>query len=344
MINKDAVPEQGGLLSMGATAEEAGREIADGIAGGIKPEGVEGMRAAIAEMAAVTQGVADVARALSDVWAEFMPPFIALIREVVLTLWRWELVEYLVEHHVPRRVAQFVAHHLPGRFVMWLAGRLIALDEDEEEDEPAGKCEQTYTERDYDADIDDLTAWFSSRLSGHGPIRLSRRARSARVDGLPADLKALVYEAARIWERERGYELSYNQVCIAFFEAAGSLIVVDEDEEEDEPAGKYEQVYAERDYSADYGRQIDDLITWFGSRLGDHEPIRLSRHAYSMGVDALPADLKELVREASSVWEQERGYELSYNQVCIAFFEAAGSLIVVEEGDGNGGDQGGSRA
>jgi len=138
MINKDAVPEQGGLLSMGATAEEAGREIADGIAGGIKPEGVEEMRAAVAEMADAIQGVTDVTRALGDAWAEFVPPFIALVRDVVLTLWRWELVEYLVEHHVPVRVAWFVAHHLPGRFVMWLAGRLIALDEDEEEDGGGG--------------------------------------------------------------------------------------------------------------------------------------------------------------------------------------------------------------
>jgi len=220
-----------------AATEEEGREIADGIAGGIKPEGVEEMRAAVAEMADAIQGVTDVTRALGDAWAEFVPPFIALVRDVVLTLWRWELVEYLVEHHVPVRVAWFVAHHLPGRFVMWLAGRLIALDEDEEEDEPAGKCEQTYTERDYDADIDDLTAWFSSRLSGHETIRLSRRARSARVDGLPADLKALVYEAARIWAQERGREPSYEQVCTAFFQAAGPLIVVDEDEEEDGGGG-----------------------------------------------------------------------------------------------------------
>jgi len=117
-----------------AATEEEGREIADGIAGGIKPEGVEEMRAAVAEMADAIQGVTDVTRALGDAWAEFVPPFIALVRDVVLTLWRWELVEYLVEHHVPVRVAWFVAHHLPGRFVMWLAGRLIALDEDEEED------------------------------------------------------------------------------------------------------------------------------------------------------------------------------------------------------------------
>lgn len=87
--------------------------------------------------------------------------------------------------------------------------------------------------------------------------------------------------------------------------------------------GKYEAIYLHRGYSSHYGKQIDDLIAWFTNRIKDRAPIQLSEDEYRMGVDKLPDDLKELTKEAFSIWLNEKRYELSYNQVCIAFFEAA---------------------
>ena len=49
-----------------------------------------------------------------------------------------------------------------------------------------------------------------------------------------------------------------------------------------------------------------------------------------MGVDGLPSNLGALTARAGNIWSCERQYELSYNQFCIAFFEAASQLGILE--------------
>lgn len=83
----------------------------------------------------------------------------------------------------------------------------------------------------------------------------------------------------------------------------------------------------------EYEEAILWLRPWFVGRLPSKGPLRISRNEYREGVDRLPQSHKPLVAEAMQVW-LDRGYELSYQQMNVAFFGAAiqcGLLVVDQE-------------
>jgi hypothetical protein len=76
----------------------------------------------------------------------------------------------------------------------------------------------------YQKEIEDLTAYFAVRLPACGPIVLTPEERKDGVDSLPKTslAAALVRSACTEWLLTRNYDLSYNQVCCAFFAALES--------------------------------------------------------------------------------------------------------------------------
>jgi hypothetical protein len=81
--------------------------------------------------------------------------------------------------------------------------------------------------------------------------------------------------------------------------------------------------------SPHYRNQIADLTDWFAVRLKTMGPPRPTEQERIRGVDALPERYRKLTAEAFQVWLAERNYELSYNQLCIAFFMAAEDVQAV---------------
>jgi hypothetical protein len=74
----------------------------------------------------------------------------------------------------------------------------------------------------------------------------------------------------------------------------------------------------------EYTTQVSDLTAWFAERLPALPTLSLTWAQYTRGVDALPQGQHlHLVHEAMATWLKERNYELSYNQMCQAFFAAA---------------------
>ena len=84
--------------------------------------------------------------------------------------------------------------------------------------------------------------------------------------------------------------------------------------------------------SENYTKQINDLIQWFAERLPNLEQLKLTEAEYKIGVDSLK-DYHAKLRDAAFIeWLTMRNYELSYNQVCNAFFAAAKQVGVLEIG------------
>lgn len=79
--------------------------------------------------------------------------------------------------------------------------------------DPAGMSDK------YRNQIADLAEYFRLRLPACGPLTLTPKQRSAGVDSLSGLHKGLVSSACTEWLLTRKYDLSYNQVCIAFFTA-----------------------------------------------------------------------------------------------------------------------------
>lgn len=71
-----------------------------------------------------------------------------------------------------------------------------------------------------------------------------------------------------------------------------------------------------------YRQQIIDLTEWFTVRLRRMPFIRPTEAQKVRGIDALPQPYRDLAKEAFDLWLAERSYELSYNQMCIAFWSA----------------------
>jgi hypothetical protein len=84
----------------------------------------------------------------------------------------------------------------------------------------------------------------------------------------------------------------------------------------------------------DYIKQINDLREWFKNELKSFPVLEMSRASYRGGVDSLPENYRQLTNRAFNVWLDEKRYELSYNQMCQAFFRAANDLglLKVEAG------------
>lgn len=75
-------------------------------------------------------------------------------------------------------------------------------------------------------------------------------------------------------------------------------------------------------YSQLYLDQVIDLAAWFRRRIPEIEVPAVTREMMNAGVDALGESVKRLCDEAHAEWLRERNYDLSYNQVCKAFFVA----------------------
>jgi hypothetical protein len=71
-----------------------------------------------------------------------------------------------------------------------------------------------------------------------------------------------------------------------------------------------------------YYQQITDLTNWLKVRLPALGPFSPTPHQRIIGLDVFPEPFKKLQQEAFELWLSEREYELSYSQVCNAFFLA----------------------
>jgi len=71
-----------------------------------------------------------------------------------------------------------------------------------------------------------------------------------------------------------------------------------------------------------YHQQIADLTEWFEIKLRTLGIFEVTPHMRIRGVDVIPEPWKSLTKEAFDLWLSERSYELSYNQMCCAFFVA----------------------
>jgi len=75
----------------------------------------------------------------------------------------------------------------------------------------------------------ELDAWFVARLTGRAEsIRMTPESYRVGCDALKeGDLRAMVKEADEVWKKEKNYELSYSQTCVAFFGAANRLGIIE---------------------------------------------------------------------------------------------------------------------
>jgi hypothetical protein len=79
--------------------------------------------------------------------------------------------------------------------------------------------------------------------------------------------------------------------------------------------------------SSEQYHQIIELLTQrFVSELVDCEQMTLTKGEYQTGVDALPDTVRKKVHTVRKNLEDEQEYEISYNQLCIAFFTAMRQL------------------
>ena len=74
-----------------------------------------------------------------------------------------------------------------------------------------------------------------------------------------------------------------------------------------------------------YEQEVTLLCEWFKKELAGSEPLVLSLEAYHLGVDAITGPQKEKIKEAINLW-LNRGYELSYSQLCRGYFYALKDL------------------
>ncbi len=84
-------------------------------------------------------------------------------------------------------------------------------------------------------------------------------------------------------------------------------------------------------FSKNYTQQEYDLQDYFLYQCTDR--LILSTEDFSRGTDCLTDYYREVVDKAFYKWLNERNYELSYSQICRAFFGALdkkGLLKVVE--------------
>lgn len=79
-----------------------------------------------------------------------------------------------------------------------------------------------------------------------------------------------------------------------------------------------------------YEQAVKDLTAWYAERLPALGKVVITREQYGRGVDCLQPVHRELSKQAFTVFKTDRHYELSYNQDCIAFFNAAKQCGVLE--------------
>lgn len=92
----------------------------------------------------------------------------------------------------------------------------------------------------------------------------------------------------------------------------------------------FADLYERRGMSRRYGEEIDCLKEWFFARLAARsEPLTITNDQRRIGIDAMPDDIKAMANEAFNERLAE-GYELSHNQMCVAFFAAVDQAQTVE--------------
>lgn len=69
-----------------------------------------------------------------------------------------------------------------------------------------------------------------------------------------------------------------------------------------------------------YNNEVSLLTGWFKNRI--RKPVTMAEEDFLAGIDSAPEDVQKLAKEASEHWRKHRGYELSYSQLCSAFFDA----------------------
>jgi|WetSurMetagenome_2_1015567.scaffolds.fasta_scaffold767159_1 hypothetical protein len=74
-----------------------------------------------------------------------------------------------------------------------------------------------------------------------------------------------------------------------------------------------------------YEQEVSLLCEWFKKELAGSEPLVLSLEDYHLGIASLTGLRKEKIAEANNLW-LNRGYELSYSQLCRGYFYALKEL------------------
>jgi hypothetical protein len=72
-----------------------------------------------------------------------------------------------------------------------------------------------------------------------------------------------------------------------------------------------------------YKQEVADLSQWFLDKMAPLPPLKVSQAQVNIGTDMLKGQWKTLVKTAFDSWLNEREYELSYNQMNVAFWWAA---------------------
>lgn len=72
-----------------------------------------------------------------------------------------------------------------------------------------------------------------------------------------------------------------------------------------------------------YEKEVADLTEWFKAKLAELPEFKITQMEYNAGVDLTGPPYIKLAGEAFDEWLSKRNYELSYNQMCMAFFGAA---------------------
>lgn len=75
-----------------------------------------------------------------------------------------------------------------------------------------------------------------------------------------------------------------------------------------------------------YDDEVKQLTGWFRNRLRSMDILEMAEADYSKGTATLEGAYKELMTAAVLYWQKERSYELSYQQVNVAFFNAANQV------------------
>lgn len=82
-------------------------------------------------------------------------------------------------------------------------------------------------------------------------------------------------------------------------------------------------------WSEKYRQVIQELTEWFAERL-DGKTVTMTSLDVSRGCDALPEPFDAMPKDAFEEWKFNRSYEVSYSQMCTAFFRAAKRVGALE--------------
>lgn len=81
----------------------------------------------------------------------------------------------------------------------------------------------------------------------------------------------------------------------------------------------------------EYYKHAKDLEQWFTDRLPALGKFKITYTELQRGCDSLSEPWQSLVKEAFDYWLSECRWELSYRQMCCAFFAAAKTCGVMEQ-------------